>query len=347
MAAEDMPRTLVQRYCASIARDRLLVQAAGGNVSWKSDTTLWIKASGTWLADAEKKDIFVPVDIQLLDVALARGDYAISSKALEGYGLRPSIETLLHGLMPQRFVVHLHPVNAMAHLVRCNCEADLQTLLGNTFAWTLVDYHKPGADLAQAIHTKLLEKPDIQVVLLKNHGVILGAETLVEIDRLLQALNKRLGVEPCLMKSVVIGGRGLTSTELDGTSYHFYPDETMHCLASKPELYQRLSDSWAICPDHVVFLGAQAIRIDDLGNLRDILRSVDLAAPFVFVKDLGVLEHCATTPAQRAQLAFYLDVMLRQPPEQALETISHEQITSLLNWDAEKYRQSLNQKIAI
>jgi rhamnose utilization protein RhaD (predicted bifunctional aldolase and dehydrogenase) len=343
MAAEDTLRTAVQRYCASIARDRLLVQAAGGNVSWKSDSTLWIKASGTWLADAEKKDIFVPLERQPLDAALARGDYTVGARAPEGYALRPSIETLLHALMPQRFVVHLHPVDAVAHLVRCNCEADLQAALGDDLAWELVDYNKPGADLARAIHAKLFEKPDVQVVLLKNHGVILGAETLVEIDRLLQALNERLGVQPRPLNDAVTGNRGLAASALEDTAYQVCPDATMHCLASDPGLYERLGDSWAICPDHVVFLGAKAIRIVDLADLRDTLKSVDPAPPFVFVKDMAVLENRAATPAQRAQLTFYRDVMLRQPTEQPLDDLRHEQIASLLNWDAEKYRQSLNQ----
>ena len=49
-------------FCARIGRDRLLVQGAGGNVSYKSNGALWIKASGTWLADAASQEIFVPVD---------------------------------------------------------------------------------------------------------------------------------------------------------------------------------------------------------------------------------------------------------------------------------------------
>jgi rhamnose utilization protein RhaD (predicted bifunctional aldolase and dehydrogenase) len=344
MAVEDTTRAAVQRYCASIARDRLLVQAAGGNISWKSGSTLWIKASGTWLADAETKDIFVPVDRQPLDAALARGDYAVSPRALEGNALRPSIETLLHALMPHSFVVHLHPVDAVAHLVRCNCEVELQAALGDAFAWELVDYHKPGADLARAVHAKLLEKPGVQVVFLKNHGVIVGAETLVEIDRLLKALNERLVIQPRPLYGAVTSIHELTASVLDGTVYQVSTDEQIHCLASDLELYQRLGDSWVICPDHVVFLGAVAVRVDELTDLGDTVLSVDPAPPFVFVKDMGVLENRAATLAQRAQLTFYLDVMIRQPASQPLETLSHDQIASLLNWDAEKYRLALNQQ---
>lgn len=339
MAADDPIRTAVQRYCASIARDRLLVQAAGGNVSWKYGDTLWIKASGTWLADAEQKEIFVPVDRHPIDAALAQGDYAISPQVQEGYALRPSIETLLHALMPQQFVVHLHPVDVVVHLARRNCRADLQAALGDAFAWELVDYHKPGADLAQAVHTMLRTKPGIQLVLLKNHGVVLGAETLDEIDRHLDILCRRLGSQPRPLGVAP----GLAVAALDGTAYLSCSDEALHCLATDPELYERLGDSWAICPDHVVFLGAEAIRIDDLAAFSSALKTADPAPPFVFVKGTGVLENRAVTPAQKAQLMFYLDVMARQQVGQRLELLSHEEIASLLNWDPEKYRLTLNQ----
>jgi rhamnose utilization protein RhaD (predicted bifunctional aldolase and dehydrogenase) len=39
------------------------VQAATGNTSIKVGPKLWIKVSGTWLADADRKDIFIPVDL--------------------------------------------------------------------------------------------------------------------------------------------------------------------------------------------------------------------------------------------------------------------------------------------
>ncbi len=54
---------------ARVGRNILLVQGAGGNSSIKDGDVLWVKASGTWLADAEDKEIFVPVSL----VGRARG----------------------------------------------------------------------------------------------------------------------------------------------------------------------------------------------------------------------------------------------------------------------------------
>ena len=343
MAADDPLRTAVQRYCTSIARDRLLVQAAGGNVSWKSENTLWIKASGTWLADAEQKGIFVPVDRLSVNAALERGDYSINPRVLEGYTLRPSIETLLHALMPHRFVVHLHPVDAVVHLARSNCRPVLQAALGDAFTWELVDYYKPGADLAQAVHAKLHHNPGIQVVLLKNHGVILGAETLEEIDANLKTLCRRLSTRPRPLDDTGAGAPGLAAITLDDTAYRVSLDAQLQCLATDPDLYDRLGDSWAICPDHVVFLGAHAVCLDNPEALRSTLMAADPAPPFVFVKNVGVIQNRSVTSAQKAQLTFYLDVMTRQPMGLLLDPLSPEQISSLLNWDAEQYRLTLNQ----
>src|SRR3954464_12991143 len=103
-------RDQVRTYCAVIGADPLLVQGAGGNVSWKDGDTLWIKASGTWLADATRKDIFVPVDLAHLRAAIDAGAMDVQPRTVGESALRPSIETLLHALMPQPVVVHLHAV---------------------------------------------------------------------------------------------------------------------------------------------------------------------------------------------------------------------------------------------
>ncbi len=337
MAVDDPLRTAVQRYCVDIARDRLLVQAAGGNVSWKSGDTLWIKASGMWLAHAQHKEIFVPVDRRRIDAALAFGDFTVSPQVMEGYTLRPSIETLLHALMPQRFVVHLHPVDAVVHLVRRNCRAGLQAALGDAFAWELVDYHKPGADLAQVIHASLSERPGIQVLLLANHGVILGAETIEEIDWRLQILCRRLSIPSRPIDSNLKKIPKLESV-LDGTGYQVCVDSELQNLATDHELYERLDECWAICPDHVVFLGEQPVRINRLSILPSVLMALHTTPPFIFVDGVGVLEKRTVTAAQRAQLTFYLDVIARQPVGERLRSLSQEDVSSLLNWDAEKYR---------
>lgn len=66
----------LRHLSAKVGSDPLLVQAAGGNTSIKDEGVMWIKASGTWLRDADAKDIFVPLDFARLSAALAADDPA-------------------------------------------------------------------------------------------------------------------------------------------------------------------------------------------------------------------------------------------------------------------------------
>src|SRR5204862_13980 len=120
--------TALRALSAKVGADPLLVQAAGGNTSLKRDGIMWIKASGTWLAEAEARDIFVPLDLAKLIEAFARNDPACETCVdfvrgdLNQSGLRPSIETTVHALMPQAAVVHVHCVNTIAWAIRADAE---------------------------------------------------------------------------------------------------------------------------------------------------------------------------------------------------------------------------------
>jgi hypothetical protein len=73
---------------ARVGRNMLLVQGAGGNSSIKDGDVLWVKASGTWLADADAKDIFVPVSLGAarLDRNLAPRSHAAFGRAARPFG---------------------------------------------------------------------------------------------------------------------------------------------------------------------------------------------------------------------------------------------------------------------
>ena len=165
----DSLRPSVIKYCSVIGKDPLLVQGAGGNVSWKDEGTLWVKASGTWLVEATEKDIFVPVDLNDLQTAIKKGDFAVTPKVKGESLLRPSIETLLHALMTHRVVVHLHAIGPLAHLVRNNSE--FNEICGRfkaEYPWAIVNYRKPGKDLAKAVAGVLAAVVDTKILLLQN-----------------------------------------------------------------------------------------------------------------------------------------------------------------------------------
>src|SRR5271154_6796581 len=95
---DDREFHALRKLSAALGADPLRTQGAGGNTSIKRDGVMWIKASGTWLADALAHDIMTPVRLQPLRKAIADGDPRaaavdfVDSGANPG-GLRPSIET--------------------------------------------------------------------------------------------------------------------------------------------------------------------------------------------------------------------------------------------------------------
>jgi rhamnose utilization protein RhaD (predicted bifunctional aldolase and dehydrogenase) len=330
-------RAAIVDFCARAGTDPLLVQGAGGNVSWKQDDVLWIKASGTWLAEAAQKDIFVPVDLGHLRAAVAAGEFSASPKALGDSGLRPSIETMLHALMPHPVVVHVHAVEVLAHLVRADWLDGLQrALAGSGMAWTTVPYRKPGAELAEAVATALAGT-GASVVFLQNHGVVIGGADIAEVEATLAALTAALANPVAAASPAVAAPAELAA---GAATYALLEDAVVQRLATEPALCARVVREWALYPDHVVFLGAEACVVDEPGALA--AGGQEKPPELVFVRNLGVFSVPDFSKAKQVQLRCYADVIVRQDPQQTLHALGNADIGALLNWDAERYRMSLS-----
>src|SRR5947207_1711954 len=124
----------LRRMSARVGSNILLTQAAGGNSSIKQDDVLWVKASGMWLADAEDRDVFVPISLSGARAALADDDERMPLADRHDSALRASIETSLHALMPHPVVLHVHSVNTIAWSVRTDAGDKLAARL-HGLAW--------------------------------------------------------------------------------------------------------------------------------------------------------------------------------------------------------------------
>ena len=327
------------KYCASIGRDPLLVQGAGGNVSWKEGDTLWIKASGTWLARADKEDIFIPVDLADLRFHIARKNFSASPAVQGSVELRPSIETMLHALLPHRVVVHIHAIDALTHLVRPDVEDFLLGAINERFAFAVVDYFKPGADLAAAAEAALNQNPAAGVIFLKNHGLVVGGESVTAVRQLLKTVIGRLPSKPIGMRARAHAVSMLKNEY--ASIYSPVPDFQVHQLALDDRLYSQLNDWWALYPDHIVFLGSKP---NAYGSWTDFTKEMSTCKAYpelIFIRHEGVYVSPSFNKAKLAQLRCYFDVMVRQIGETRLSTLNLSQVGELLNWDAERYRMRL------
>lgn len=327
--------------CAHIGKDRLIVQGGGGNASWKDGETLWVKASGTRLADAQERDIFVPVALSPLQSAMREGDFAVPPQTQQDSALRPSIETLLHALMPQKYVLHVHAIDPLALLVRADARAQLQACLPDHLSWCFVDYHKPGADLAGAINDAAADLADVDVVFMANHGIVVAADGLPEIE---QKLEQVLGATRQPVKHAAIPSTAPTMPAILADNYDWAEGADVKALASRSDLFSLSQSHWVMYPDHAIFLGARPLcaRREMLAEGNPIADEADV----ILLQGEGVLVRRQANPAILEQLQCYGDVLARVDLTAPLQALSDSQIGDLLNWDAEKYRQLQAEKNA-
>lgn len=315
---------------AALGRDPEQVQAAGGNTSLKADGVLWVKASGLWLADAGSRDIFVPVDLGrvLTGIAddLADPVAAAVLQDLNPEGLRPSIETTLHALLPHAVVVHTHSVRTLALAICEDAEARLGERLGG-LPWAYVPYCKPGLPLTQAVAAKVRGRT-VDVLVLGNHGLVVGASSVASADRLLREVEGRLDTPP-------LGLPAGDPARLDAPGLRPATHAAAHGLAMDPAVVARVGRG-SLYPDHVIFLGpATAILGDEAAAARGVKLFLAPGVGALLASDAG-------PSADELALCLAL-VMERVPSDARLRYLTLADEAELMNWDAEKYRQALAQ----
>lgn len=314
----SMPSSAFCTMSARLGRDPLQVQGPGGNTSMKDGNTMWIKASGTELADAEDKPIFVAVDrAAALAEAHGAGDGTCKATVLDPDNkLRPSIETTFHALLDSRVVAHTHSVATIVHAIseqgrRVAAEklADLPV--------AFVPYRKPGLPLTEAIISA--RSAETRVIVLENHGLVCAGDTVDEVSELIAEIETRL-----MMPQLCDAGATPQTDPPEG--YEWMPYAT--ALATDPRL-RNMALSGSYYPDHVVFLGA-AMPVAD--------------GPAIIVGTEGVAVKKGATTSQIAMTRCLADVLSRLPEDWTPQAIGPDAEAELLNWDAEKYRQALAAK---
>ncbi len=313
----DAFRTLSAR----LGSDPLQVQGPGGNTSIKNGDVMWIKASGTELANAEKQEIFVAVDRTAAQKEAAReaGDGSCKSTVLDPeLGLRPSIETTFHAALDHCVVAHTHSVATIAHAICKEGRASLDAKLSG-LDYIFVPYAKPGLPLTEEILSRT--SPTTTVIVLGNHGLICCGSSVEEVEERVADVEDRLKLEPRTAS--------FAATTKAPAGFHWAEESWI----ATDERASRLALEGSYYPDHVVFLGPA---------LPDSIR--DVSRPAVLLEGEGIALRNEASPSQKAMLRCLSDVLSRLPAGWTPEPIGQAAEASLLNWDAEKYRQALAAK---
>ena len=172
---------------ARVGQNPLLTQASTGNASMKLHGRLWIKASGKWMADAMHDDILVPLDLAVVKEWVRRGvdPTTLHSKA--------SIETSMHAVLPHRVVLHVHCVKTIAWAVRQDAPIQLGHLL-HGLRWQWIPFVQSGLPLARAIEQALSNCARTDVLVLGNHGLVVGGQDCRAVEDLVGEVQRRLAL---------------------------------------------------------------------------------------------------------------------------------------------------------
>ncbi len=334
LATHDL--SALKAMSARVGRDALLIQGAGGNSSLKVEGMLWVKASGTWLQDAERRPIFLPLDLDHARRRFAAGDEKVPALPFAGVpaGLRPSIETSLHAFLPQPVVLHVHSVNAIAWCIRAEgAEALGGRLAGLRWGW--LPYCRPGLPLARAA-ASLAEREPPDVLLLGNHGLVVAGPDCDAVEALLAEVERRLLLEP---RPAPPPDRQALEQLSQESPYAPAEAALVHGLATDPGRLA-LAAAGSFYPDHVVFLGPGA-RILGSGERPADLVAADPPPALVLVPGKGALLRRDLAPEAVALAECLGEVLARLPEGVPVSYIGPAEEQALLGWDAEAYRKSL------
>jgi rhamnose utilization protein RhaD (predicted bifunctional aldolase and dehydrogenase) len=328
---------------AALGTDPFRTQGAGGNTSIKRDGVMWIKASGTWLADALAQDIMTPVRLEPLRKAIADGDprgaaaVDFVDSGANPSGLRPSIETSVHAVIPWPVVVHIHCVNTIALAVRHDGESLVRERVRPhaDVALAFIPYCKPGLPLAYAIAERLTKETNVFV--LANHGLVVAGETVAEVADRIERVCEALSAPA--RATAQVDTEKLASI-VEGTDYRLPQDPAAHGVALDPKSLA-IARLGSLYPDHVVFLGPCLVEASvDGGRLR--APPEGRRPPLMMaLTGLGVVLHHSASKNAHAMARCLADVAARIPEEAPIRVLTSAEEQELMNWEAETYRQSI------
>ncbi|MBF0136760.1 MAG: class II aldolase/adducin family protein [Magnetococcus sp. DMHC-1] len=335
-----MSLSQLSRLSRRLGENPLLVQGPGGNTSLKDQERLYVKGSGTWLRDAENKSVFTMVHISkvLEDFNRNQEGDPVTWKVDAQDPLRPSIETTLHALMPQRVVLHVHSIRAIALTLLEDAPNILaQRLAGIPHA--LVPYRRPGLPLTlalQAANSSREEMAPVQVLV--NHGLVIGATDCQAAESLLTEIEERLTLPirpspppdlPTLREHAQASGWQLPTLD------------DIHRLATDPCSLAHACLG-PVCPDQVVYLGAAPLIPAPGQSIQDALAAWQGFGPrpiVALVPGKGVLVAPNFSPAATELLTAWASILGHVPPRAPIKTLDDSACAALLGWEAEQYRQ--------
>ena len=174
-----------------VGAETSLVIWGGGNTSIKTRerdhrgreiAVLRVKGSGSDLKSAQRKDF---PGVRMDDIAALLDRDEMSDEEMVGYlahtlqepgGVRPSIETLLHGFLAAPVVVHTHADAVVSLTNNDRAHEVLQGVYGKDVI--ALGYRRPGFRISRDVADAIADRPEAKALLLERHGTITWGATV-------------------------------------------------------------------------------------------------------------------------------------------------------------------------
>lgn len=349
------------------------VLAGGGNISYKDKNYLYIKGSGTSLATITK-DGFVKMSRDNLNSIWSKvyskeqdkreaevlADM-MASKCKGEETKRPSVETLLHNLFVQPYVLHVHPtmVNGLT------CSNDGKKGMEKMFPSAIwVEETEPGYTLACKCRERIADYEkqtgkNANLLFLQNHGVFFAAYNEEEMDELVSSVMakfiEKITIYPDLTEikadedKVNEAINELKNACIDSAIIKFTLNKEVEHLCKSYENFKILVNP--MTPDHIVYCKAIPLFVENIHQLKekylDFENMNGYKPKIVFVKNLGMFAIGNSEKNSSVVSDVWLDAVKISVYAQSFGGVRHmapDMVDFIANWEVENYRSKVELK---
>ena len=323
-----------------------LVQAGGGNISFKLNNLMFIKSSGCLLSDIEINKNYVCIDKNYINdnvKNIIHENKKVREQEAKKYvdesiyflkNYKPSIETTMHALT-KKYTVHLHPLQFLKICALENCQELLKIYFED---FCFINYFTPGIDVALELKKKYNNE---EVIFLKNHGIVL---THNSIDQLYNLLDKVI----CLLEKII----NINYNEYKITNYI---SKLMNNITNTNTVSFRSNDYQIknlfntkinfkpYFPDKLVYCGISIVvlenkyekdvqKINNYISINSEIPKIFLLNKYVYFNSISIKKCIEIESLLKSHLLCYNENNI---------ILSDDENIYLNNWDAEKYRKKI------
>lgn len=346
--------------------DSRYVIAGGGNSSIKADGVMYVKGSGSRMGSITAEG-FVAMDLEKMSViwnktyspAPDRREEEVLADLLAARkpgeeNKRPSVETLLHGLFPERLVMHTHP--ALVNGLTCGIsgEQTVADLFGTRALW--IPLTEPGYILAKVVRDAMKTAGGSRkIVFLQNHGVFVAGDSPEEIREIYSgifaAIEAHIQFPPVCGTLAAEDGMASSITEIlkgfqkTAPVVRPFMDKVLNTFLQSKQDFRVLEHS--LTPDHIVYSGFLPLFAENIETLSSGLKDYS-EKNGELPKIIAVKNRCcfACTSSEKASVDasdLFLDAAKVVTYTRSFGgplPMTERLVSFIRTWEAEKYRQN-------